>query len=206
MSILYTEVLKLDKNWRPFDTTTVKQAFRDAGAGAVTLLRFHNGFPTPYRLEDWLNIEVKDKEQFISIGGKYHGEIRKIAVPRVVICISFDQVIREKQNVNRRKKNLSLKELAELYDETCAVSGKKLKPEEYSREHVRPRSKGGKNGPENEVLMDRRLNSLRGNKSYRKLGFRKPKIKPVPFADRPIKKIVNKQGYEEWRMLGIPDA
>jgi hypothetical protein len=203
MDILETRVLKLDKNWRPFATTSVKKAFLDAGAGAVTLLRFDNGYPTPFRLTDWLNIPVEDKEPYIGIGGKYHGETRKVAVPRVVICVGFDQVILEKQKF-KKKKHLSLQELAEVYEETCAVSGVKLKPEDYSREHVRPRSKGGKSGPENEVLMDRRLNSLRGNKSYRKIGYKKPKIRPVPFREK--QRIVNENGYEEWKMFGVPDS
>lgn len=206
MSILDTKVLKLDKNWKPFATTSVRQAFRDAGAGAGTLLRFKDGYPTPYRLEDWLNIEVGDKEEFIGIGGKYQGEIRKVAVPRVMICVNFDDIIREKQRFRKKKKHLTLKELAEHYNETCAVSGKKLKPEEYSREHVRPRSKGGRNGCENEVLMDRKLNSQRGNKSYRKIGYKKPKIKPAPTQETIQKRIVNEHGYLEWKILGIPDA
>src|SRR6478736_1465023 len=102
-NILESRVLKLDKNWRPFATCSVKKAFLDAGAGAVTLLRFHEGNPTPYRLTDWINIPVEDGEQFISRGGKFHGEIRKIAVPRVVICVNFDQVILQKQNFKKEK-------------------------------------------------------------------------------------------------------
>lgn len=203
MDILNTKVLKLDKNWRPFATTTVKQAFRDAAAGAVTLLRFHEGNPTPYRLEDWKNIEVGDKEEFIVGSGKFHNETRKISVPRVVICINFDQMIRQKQNLKKKKRAPTLKELADHYEHTCAVSGKKLKPEEFSKEHVRPRSKGGKNGWENEVLMDRKLNSLRGNKSYRKIGLKKPKILPAPKETKPVEKIINDQDYKEWDMFGI---
>lgn len=199
MDILETRVLKLDRNWRPFATCSVRKAFLDAGAGAVTLLRFHEGNPTPYRLDDWLNIPVEDKEEFVSTGGKFHGEIRKIAVPRVVICVGFDQVILEKQRYKR--KPINLKNVAELHEETCAVSNKKLKPEEFSIEHVRPRSKGGKNEWGNVVLMDRKLNSKRGNKSYRKIGLKKPKIKKAPL--REAAKITNDCGYPEWALFGI---
>ncbi len=202
MDILETRVLKLDRHWKPFATCSVRKAFLDAGAGAVTLLRFYEGNPTPYRLDDWLNIPVNDKEDFVTTSGKFHNEIRKVAIPRVVICISFDQMILQKQNY-RKNKPLTTKNVAKHYDETCAVSGKKLKPEEYSKEHVRPRIRGGKNEWGNVVLMDKKLNSKRGHKSYRKLGLKKPKIKAAPQRERI--KIVNEFNYPEWKILGIPD-
>jgi hypothetical protein len=198
VDILETRVLKLDRNWRAFSTCSVRKAFLDAGAGAVTLLRFDNGNPTPFRLEDWVNLPVRDKEEFVGIGGKFHGEIRKVAVPRVVICVSFDRFILDKQNY-KKNKPITTKNVAEHYDETCAVSKKKLKPDEYSIEHVRPRSRGGKNDWGNVVLMDRKLNSKRSNKSYRKLGLRPPKIKPAP--KRVPVKIINDCNYPEWKLF-----
>jgi len=204
MDILETRVLKLDKNWRAFSTCSVRKAFLDAGAGAVTLLRFPEGKPVPYRLEDWINIPVGDKEEFVGAGGKFRGEIRKVAVPRVVICVNFDQFILQKQKFNkRRKKPITVKNVAEVYDETCAVTHRKLKPEEFSIEHVRPRSKGGKHEWENVALMDKKLNSLRGNKSYRKIGLKKPRILPAPELRR-VEKIINDRGYKEWELFGIP--
>lgn len=197
MDILDTDCLKLNKNWVPLTICTVRKAIEDAAAEAATLLRFHDGYPIPLRLQEWLQLEVNDKEEYIGISGKFHGQIRKIPVPRVIICVNFDKFIAKEQRPN-------LKNLARHYNETCAVSGKKLKPEEYSREHVRPRSKGGKDGWTNEVLMDRNLNSLRSNKSYRKVGLKKPKILPAPKALLPINRIINRNGYEEWDLFKIP--
>ena len=196
-----SRVLKLDKNWRPFATASIRKAFLDAGAGAVTLLRFYEGNPTPYRLEDWINIPVGEKEEYITIGGKYHGEIRKVAIPRVIICVGFDQVILQKQNF-KKSQPITTRSVAERDDFICAVSNKKLPPQDWSIEHIRPRSKGGKNEWENVRLMDRRLNSLRGNKSYRKIGYRKPKSKPAPI--KKLSKIVNKWEFPEWDLFQIP--
>lgn len=205
MHVLDTKVLKLDKNWMPFDTTSVRQAFRDAAAGAATLLRFADGYPIPYRIEDWVNIPVEDKEEFVGVSAGIGRGIKKIAVPRVLICVNFNEAMRRHQKFKKTKK-LTTHNVAEVYEGICAVSGKKLKPEEFSKEHVRPLSKGGRNDWNNVVLMDRQLNSKRGNKSYRKIGFTKPKVRREPQAKLllPINTLVNTEGYLEWDLFKIP--
>lgn len=194
MSQLDSDVLKVNKNWAPVSVINVRKAFEDASAGAVTFLKFHEGNPTIYRLEDWLKIEPEFGEDFI---GGSHG--RRIAVPRVVICTNYDKLIAKEQRLN-------LKTLARRYNYICAVTGKPLTEEEYSREHVQPRSKGGKSGWDNEVLMDRQKNSKRGNRSYRKMGLRKPEILGAPPPLLPINSIVNRHGYPEWELFKIPRA
>ena len=195
MSHLYDdEVLKLNSRWIPIGVVPVRQAFMDAYAGATTFLRFHEGYPTPYRIQDWVNLPVGDKEPFIATQDRYH-TLRKVAVPRVMICVNFDGLIAKEQKLN------SLEALAKHYDYTCAVTGKKLKPNEYSREHVRPLSKGGRRDPTNEVLMDRSLNNRRGNRSYRKFGHKKPRVKPPPRPKMPFHTIVNRHRYPEWYLF-----
>jgi 5-methylcytosine-specific restriction endonuclease McrA len=196
MSLLETECLKLNKQWVPLGVISVRQAFLDAAAGAVTLLRFYKGYPTPYRWEDWISLPVADKDEFIPTS-KNH-ELRKIAVPRVAICTSFDRIISKEQKLNTRN-------VARRDKGICAVSGQKLTPDRYSIEHIRPRSKGGQNDWRNVRLMDKRLNSARGNKSYRKLGLRKPKSLPEPRPSLPFHGIVNRNHYPEWRLFQIPE-
>ncbi len=197
MSLLDTEVLKLNKNWTPIGVISVRKAFLDAGAGAVTLLRFHDGYPTPYRLQDWVNLPVGDKEDFIYTNRNH--ELHKVLVPRVAICVTFNRIIAKEQKLNTQS-------VARRDKGICAVSKKKLQPNEYSIEHVRPRSKGGENTWENVRLMDKSLNSKRGNKSYRKLGLRKPETKGAPRPSLPFEHIVNKNNYPEWTLLGIQNA
>lgn len=197
MSILDTECLKLNKKWLPIGVCTVRKAFEDMAAGAVTGLKFHDGYPTAYRLADWMNLPVPDKEEFVGVQGKGTHEIRKIAVPRVTIAVTYDQLMLKEQPCD-------LKNLVKRYDSTCAVSKKKLRPHQYSREHVNPRSKGGRNGWKNEVLMDRELNSRRGNKPYKDVGLEAPTILPEPRPLPPSAFIVNRGGYPEWDLFKIP--
>lgn len=196
-SLLDTPCLKINASWQVIGETSVRQAFSDAAAGAATLLRFEEGFPIPITLEDWMKIEVENGDDFILTGIKYHGT-RKIRVPRVAIYVNFNKLIAKEQRLN-------LKTLARRYGYKCAVSDKPLTEEEYSREHVRPRSHGGKSGWENEVLMDRKLNSKRGNKSYTKMGLREPKVLGAPPPVFPIHSIVNRNHYPEWRLFKVQE-
>jgi hypothetical protein len=195
ISQLGTECLKVNKLWAPLSVITVRKAFSDAMAGAVTFMRIENDYPIIYTLDDWMKIEAEEGEDHLILGIKNH-EQRRIRVPRIVICTRYDQLIAKEQPCNTDN-------LHRRYKGTDPTTGKPLPRERTSREHVRPRSKGGKSGWDNEVPMDRDLNSRRGNKSYRKVGLRKPVILGAPPKVLPIHTIVNKKGYPEWDYFHI---
>lgn len=185
-SHLDNEVLKLNNCWQAIETVTVRKAFEDMAAEAATALRFHDGNPTPYRLEDWLHIPIEDKEDFIGLS---HG--RKVAIPRVIIAVNFDRLI-------VKPPKLTLANLRRRDADTCQLSGRKLRPDEMSREHVVPESHGGKSVWTNIVLADKRLNSLRGNRSYKDAGMQLLRTPVAPRGVNPADRIVNRMGYPEW--------
>jgi hypothetical protein len=195
MSTLDLPCLKLTKGWVPLDIINARQAFLDAAAGAVTLLKFHEGYPTPYRLDDWLNLPVEDKEDYVGTGGRMH-EIKRVAIPRVCIAVNFNRIIAKEQPCTPEN-------LLKRYGHKDAVTGKKLKRDKFSREHVTPKSKGGGGGWDNLVPMDRNENSRRGNRPYEQVGLKKPKILPAPHPLLPINSMVNQHGWPEWDMFGI---
>jgi 5-methylcytosine-specific restriction endonuclease McrA len=191
-SLLDTEVLKVNKNWSPLATITVRQAFLDAFAGAVCFLRLEEGYPIVYSPEAWLKIPVLSGEDYVT-----HGRAEeKILVPRVAICTSYDKL-------RAKEVPCTSENLLRRYGNKDAVTGKRLSRAEMSREHVTPRSRGGENGWTNEVPMDKRLNSKRGNKPYGKVGLVAPAILPVPKPLLPISLIRNTHGYKEWGLFGI---
>lgn len=193
MQNLLQRVLKVNANWQPIATISARQAFEDAFAGAVHFIKFEEGYPTPIGIDEWIKLPCPNGSDVIRTGMD-----NTILVPRVCIAINFSRIIAKEQR-------LTTETLAKNYNYTCAVTGRPLTKEQWSREHVRPRSKGGGSGWHNEVLMDKNLNSARGNKSYRKLGLRKPKIKPPPRAKLPFTSITNDEGFQEWKLFNIPD-
>ena len=185
---LYTEVLKLNKNWQPIGTLSTKQALSDMSAGAVTGLYVKNGEMTPLRWRDWLNLTLEDDDEYIQSARM------KVKIPRVVITVKFDKLI-------VKAPKISMKALRERDNDTCIYTGKKLKPSQMSVEHVTPVSKGGQTSWDNIALCDRDVNSERGNMSHEKFG-KKPLWTPTaPIPVQPQDKIINRCEYPEWDLF-----
>lgn len=189
MTKLNEDVLKLNKNWQIIGTMKVRQALSDMAAGAVTGLYINGDEFTPLRWREWINIPIeRDDENYIQASKT------KVKIPRVVICVKFNKLI-------VKPPKLTMKALRARDNDTCILSGKKLKPSQMSKEHLIPVSKGGKDEWENIGLCDRDLNSERGNMPYEKFG-KKPLWKPVaPRGRKPSESIVNSQNYPEWDMF-----
>ena len=189
MNKLNQEVLKLNKNWQVISVVSVRNAMEDMAAGAVTGLYSDNGNFTPLRWRDWINIPIDEKDDNFIQSAKL-----KIKIPRVIIAVRFDKLI-------VKPPKLTMKNLRKRDNDTCGLSGKKLKPSQMSVEHTTPRSKGGKDVWENVILCDRELNSERGNMPYEKFG-KKPLWTPfAPNGSKPEESIINRGNYPEWDMF-----
>jgi len=187
-SVLKNDVLKLNKNWQAIGVISVREAIDMLFSGSATALDCDQGSMTPTKLDDWLKLSVRDQDDFIQTV-RY-----KIRAPRVVITVRYDKLI-------VRLPKLTLKNLRKRDKDTCIYSGKKLKDNEMSIEHIIPQSKGGKTVWENVALADRSINSRRSNKPLEDLGL---KLRFKPFAPKPAlpsEFIENKERYPEWEMF-----
>ena len=187
-SILNCEVLKLNRRWQVIEVISVRKAFEDMSAEAVTALRCEDGLMIPCRLKDWMELPVRANDDFVGTA------LQKIRAPRIVIAVRFDKLI-------IRPPKLTLKNLRERDNDTCIYTGKKLKPSQMSMEHVLPESHGGLTTWENIGLADKDVNSKRSNLPLEKAGL---KLRYKPFAPRPAKPcetIKNKHGYPEWDLF-----
>lgn len=186
--ILNQDVLKLNKHWQVIGVISVRQAFEDMTAGAVTALRCEDGLMMPVRMKDWMELPVREDDDFVSTARQ------KIRAPRVVITVAFDKLI-------VKPPKLTLRNLRVRDKDTCIYTGKKLKPSEMSIEHIVPTSKNGKNIWENVALAHRDVNSKRGNKDLEDAGLT-PRFKPfAPRGKKPDELIENKNQYPEWEMF-----
>lgn len=188
MSVLYTPVLKLNKNWQPIGECNVRKAIEDLSAGAVTAIYIKNGEFSPLRWRDWLNLKIQADDEVI------HSPRMPVKVPRVVVCVNFDKLFVDEPKLN-------IKNLRERDNDTCILTGRKLKPCEMSMEHIIPESQNGPTTWENIGLCHRDVNSKRGNMSYERFG-KQPLWKPfAPRAKKPEEKIENRFNYPEWEFF-----
>ena len=172
MSILDKQVLVLNRSWQAVNTITVQAALSMMAADAATGMNFENGNFVPVRWGDWLKLDVRPEDDSI---GTPRSRVR---APRVIIAVNFNKV-------PLKRPRLNLKHLRERDNHRCAYSGCVLAPHESSMEHVVPKSKGGATRWENVVLADKRINSIRGNRTLEEAGL-KLKTKPHVPAAKPF--------------------
>jgi 5-methylcytosine-specific restriction endonuclease McrA len=104
--------------------------------------------------------------------------------------------------VPTKRRRLSMRNVCEYHDNTCAYTGKKLTKHTRSLDHVIPKSKGGKTTWDNVVPCDRELNSLKANRTPKEAGLQ---LRVVPQEPRrvPFTEILKKReiSYPEWRIF-----
>src|SRR5262249_38846700 len=134
---------------------------------------------------DWLGLPVRAEDDGIRTPS------RVVRVPRVIIAVQFNKV-------PLKRPRLTLKHLRERDNHKCAYTQRVLKPEECSMEHVVPRSKGGATEWKNVVSADKRINSIRGNRTLEEAGL-KLKIRPFVPPAKPFHESVRcNLNFPEW--------
>lgn len=186
MSLLTeNRVLVLNKNWTPINEISPMAAFAMMASDAATALNTDDNCFVPVGFDDWLKLSVREGDESV---GTPRGRVR---VPRVIIAVNYAKVV-------SKKPRLTMAKLRERDKDKCAYTGRKLKPEEMSMEHVLPRSKGGKKSWDNIVLADKKINSKRGNKPLDEVGLRLLQQPRVPEAVPAGALIKNRWGFPEW--------
>ncbi len=177
-------VTKLNRRWTAVDFMTVREAVVFLASEADNT---HPGFAMDYETaidengnhvlvyanpvpwEEWIKLPVRKGDLAIHTG---RGDIR---VPLVVVCAHYDKVPTKTTrwstgNVHRRDGYV------------CAYTGRKLSHAEASVDHILPRSRGGRDEWTNTVSCDRKVNTLKANKTPEEAGLkllRKPKAPPT---------------------------
>ena len=189
MSILDDRrVLVLNSSWVVVCDKTVRQALTDLCCGSHSAIDFSDGYMMPTKWEAWVKLPVREGDDAVRTA---HSMVR---VPRALIATGYKKVPVKKQKCN-------LKNLAERYGGVCAITGRKLSRKEMSREHVTPRSKGGRDGWENEVLAHRDVNSKRGDRPYEEVGLKAPTILSAPREAPFSESVQNVYRLPEWDLL-----
>lgn len=189
MNILdQNRVLVLNSAWVVIGTKSVADSLTDVAKGAYLALDIQNDHMIPLKWEEWIKVEIRSGDDVI------HTPKLAVRVPRVIVAKGYRKVPVKKLKCNMRN-------LRRVHQDTCAITGRKLKPSEMSREHVVPVSLGGKNGWENEVLAHKDINSRRGNLPYAKVGLSTPVIPPAPREKPASDTIENKYQFPEWDLI-----
>jgi len=189
-----TTVLVLNRNWQAIGVRTPADAFCQMATNVATALDIEMGDgaraealrPVPWN--EWITLPVRERDAFVNTA---RGRIR---LPTVIVAVNFARV-----PVKRPK--LSAKTIRERDGNRCQYTGRVLRVEEGSLDHVLPRSRGGRDTWENLVWSSKDVNSRKGDRLPHEAGLtllstpRAPKQLPVSALIR------NAHGVADWELF-----
>lgn len=168
-TILQTQVLALNKYYMPHAVISLKRALKALVKGRANIVDIENGIFIDYDIETWAELS-QIKEEF----EKSHKINGIFIAPKVIRFVNYDKAYINHPKLTRR--NLLARD-----DFIDQYTGEKLRSDDFTIDHVVPKSKGGKTTWSNCVVCSHKINVRKGDKSLEESGLkliRKP-IKPL---------------------------
>jgi 5-methylcytosine-specific restriction endonuclease McrA len=182
-------VLVLNRNWQAINIRTPQEAFCQMATNVVTALEIESeNHIRPVTWDEWITLPIRDGDNAV------HTVRGAIRVPTVIVALNFAKV-------PKKRPKLCAKTIRERDGNRCQYTGKLLRPDEGSLDHVLPRSRGGKDAWENLVWADKSVNAKKGNRLPHEAGL---KLLTVPRAPKelPVTALIrNAHGIVDWKLF-----
>lgn len=189
-----TVVLVLNRHWQAINIRTPQDAFCQMATGVATAVDIELGDDAraealrPVTWDEWITLPVREGDHAVRTA---RGAIR---VPTVIVAVNFAKV-------PKKRPKLSAKNIRERDGNRCQYTGKLLKPDEGSLDHVVPRSRGGADSWENLVWSAKDVNQRKADRLPHEAGL---KLLSVPRAPKelPVTALIrNAHGVAEWKLF-----
>jgi 5-methylcytosine-specific restriction endonuclease McrA len=187
-------VLVLNRNWQAINIRTPQEAFCQMATNVVTGLDIELGEGAraealrPVTWDEWITLSIRRQDNAV------HTVRGAIRVPTVIVAVNYAKV-------PKKRPKLSAKNIRERDGNRCQYTGKLLKPDEGSLDHVLPRSRGGRDTWENLVWSCKEINSRKADRLPHEAGL---KLLSVPRAPKELPAsafIRNAHSVAEWKLF-----
>src|SRR5436190_23520627 len=138
---------------------------RDALSDATLESRPSTLRPVPW--DEWITLPIREGDNAVRT---VRGPIR---VPTVIVAVNFAKV-------PKKRPKLCARTIRERDDNRCQYTGRLLRADEGSLDHVVPRSRGGKDTWENLVWASKAVNSRKADRLPHEAGLRLLKAPRAP--------------------------
>src|SRR5262245_45896928 len=184
-----TIVLVLNRNCQAINIRTPQAVFVQMATNVATALEIDGeNHIRPVTWDEWITLPVRDGDNAV------HTVRGAIRVPTVIVALNFAKV-------PKKRPKLCAKTVRERDGNRCQYTGKLLRAEEGSLDHVLPRSRGGKDAWENLVWSDKTGNANKSNLPPHEAGLN---VLTVPRAPKelPVTALIrNSHGIPEWKLF-----
>lgn len=178
-------VLVLNRNWQAINTRTPADAFCQMASNVATALDIDGENIRPVVWDEWLTLPIREQDNAIQT---VRGAIR---IPTIIVALNFARV-------PKKRPKLCAKSIRERDGNRCQYTGKLLRPDEGSLDHILPRSRGGADTWENLVWADKEVNARKANRLPHEAGL---KLLAAPRAPKelPVTALIrNAPGIPDW--------
>lgn len=210
MSIINkTQVLKLNSVWQAVGQSTVGKAIVDLAGGISAMaldieyekdadgnyILDENQFPCgeswarPVDWEEWITLPCREFDNVIH----YANGQKTMRAPTILIAKNFSRMPKKTFKGKPSKDAIWIRDGG-----VDQYTGKKLKREDATIDHIIPQSKGGENTWENLATTSREINTRKGNKFNHEVGLnliRKP-MAPKPM---PLSHLIREIRHNDWK-------
>ena len=182
-------VLVLNRNWQAINVRTPADAFCQMATNVATALEIESEDSLrPVTWDEWITLPIREQDNCV------HTTRGAIRVPTVIVCSNYAKV-------PKKRPALSPRNIRERDGYRCQYTGRPLRPEEGSIDHVVPRSRGGKTSWENCVLAHKEINARKADRLPHEAGLRLLAKPRVP-AELPVTVTIrNSQGIKDWGLF-----
>src|SRR5678810_840057 len=184
-----TIVLVLNRNWQAINIRTPADAFCQMATNVATALEIEGeNHIRPVTWDEWITLPIRDCDNAVRT---VRGAIR---VPTVIVAVNFAKV-------PKKRPKLCAKTIRERDGNRCQYTGKVLRPNEGSLDHVLPRSRGGKDAWENLVWSAKEVNQKKADRLPHEAGL---KLLSVPRAPKelPVSALIrNAHDVAAWQLF-----
>jgi 5-methylcytosine-specific restriction endonuclease McrA len=178
-------VLVLNKNWQAINTRTPADAFCQMATNVATALDIDGDNIRPVAWNEWLTLPIRDHDETVQT---VRGAIR---VPTVIVAVNFARV-------PKKRPKLCAKTIRERDGNRCQYTGKLLRADEGSLDHILPRSRGGADSWENLVWADKEVNARKADRLPHEAGLRLLTTPRAP-KELPVSALIrNAPGIRDW--------
>jgi 5-methylcytosine-specific restriction endonuclease McrA len=182
-------VLVLNRHWQAIHVRTPQEAFCLMATNVATALEIEGASHIrPVTWDQWITLPVREGDHAVRTARG------AICVPTVIVAVNFAKV-------PKKRPKLCAKAIRERDGNRCQYTGRLLKPDEGSLDHVLPRSRGGADTWENLVWSSKDVNTRKGNRLPHEAGL---KLLTVPRAPKelPVTALIrNAHGFAEWKLF-----
>jgi 5-methylcytosine-specific restriction endonuclease McrA len=182
-------VLVLNRNWQAINIRTPADAFCQMATNVATALDIQSDeYIRPVKWDEWITLPVREGDPSVRTA---RGLVR---VPAVIVAVNFARV-------PKKRPKLCAQTIRERDRNRCQYTGRVLRVDEGSLDHVVPRSRGGRDTWENLVWSAKEVNQRKADRLPHEAGL---KLLSTPRAPKelPVTQLIrNPDRVPEWELF-----